>query len=250
MLFNKEIMDQFGELDYQIYHYLLKHRKQISYMTIRELATESHVSPTTITRFCHKLGCNGFSEFKIRFKMENEQAHIKEPSQKNDADFSSIFDFFKRIETTAFKDNLNRIADVIASKKQVLFLGLGNSGIIADYASRCFCNMGIFSTGMSIPMLMFPAQLKFPQNSVFIALSIGGESKELIQSVELLQRHNMIVISITNSKGCTLAKISDYNIAYYIQRELADDIHKVDLSSQLPAVFIVEALAKLVVQKK
>ena len=41
-------------------------------MNIRELAAQSHVSTATITRFCHKLDCDGFVEFKIELKRFNE----------------------------------------------------------------------------------------------------------------------------------------------------------------------------------
>lgn len=43
------------------------------YMTIRELADASAVSTTTALRFCKKMHCDGYSEFRIRFKLYLEQ---------------------------------------------------------------------------------------------------------------------------------------------------------------------------------
>ncbi|MCM3160687.1 hypothetical protein [Metabacillus litoralis] len=38
-------------------------------MRIRNLADETHVSTSTIMRFCKKLNCEGFSELKVKQKL-------------------------------------------------------------------------------------------------------------------------------------------------------------------------------------
>lgn len=245
-LFSKQALSEFSDLDYEVYNFILKNSEKISYMTIREMAKEAHVSTTTITRFCRKLNCDGFSEFKVKYKLETEK-------QKNNSkryDFSIVLDFLERADTEAFQNQLDEISSVIASKKHVVFLGVGNSGIIADYASRYFCNVGIFSTGVNNPL--FPINLEVPSETIIITLSVEGEVGTLIQNSEIFKRSNATVVSITNSKNSTLAKLSDYNISYYIQRELAYEKTwgKIDITSQIPAVYIIEALAKLAIQKK
>ena len=245
MMFSNQVLNQFSELDYEVYNFILKNSEKIPYMTIREFANEAYVSTTTITRFCRKVNCNGFSEFKIRFKMEQESTK----TIRQGFDFSSILDFFQRIETESFHEQLKSIANIIAEKKQIIFLGIGNSGIIAEYASRYFCNMGIFATGINNPM--FPISLEFPKESIIIILSVEGETDVLIENSEIIKQSNSTVVSVTNSKNSTLARISDYNISYYIQGERTDyKKMKVDITSQIPAVYIVEALAKLTVQRK
>lgn len=244
-LFFNQILDQFSELDYEVYNFILKNSEKIPYMTIREVAKEAHVSTTTITRFCRKTKCSGFSEFKVRFKLERERKNVL----NNKFDHSSVLDFFQRVETENFQKQLQAIANVIAEKKQIIFLGTGNSGIIAEYASRYFCDIGIFSTGINNPM--FPINLEFPEECVIIILSVEGETNILIENSSNLKESSSTVVSITNSKNSTLAKISDYNISYYIQRELkAVEKMKVDITSQIPAVYIVESLAKITMQIK
>ncbi|WP_313342050.1 MurR/RpiR family transcriptional regulator [Lacrimispora sp.] len=244
-LFSNQVLSQFGELDYEVYNFILKNSDKIPYMTIREVAKEAHVSTTTITRFCRKVQCSGFSEFKVRFKMEKE----KKTAASKTYDHSSVFEFFQRVETESFQKQLEAIAEVIAGKKQIIFLGTGNSGIMAEYASRYFCDIGIFSTGINSPM--FPINLEFPEESIIIILSVEGETEILVDNSSKLKESSSTVVSITNSKNSTLAKISDYNISYYIQRELnAVEKMKVDITSQIPAVYIVESLARLTVQKK
>ncbi len=245
MMFSNQVLNQFSELDYEVYNFILKNTEKIPYMTIREFANEAHVSTTTITRFCRKVNCNGFSEFKIRFRLEQESTK----TIRQGFDFSSISDFFQRSGTESFHEQLKSVANLIAKKKQIIFLGIGNSGIIAEYAGRYFCNIGIFATGINNPM--FPISLEFPEESIIIILSVEGETDILIENSEIIKQSNSTVVSITNSKNSTLARISDYNISYYIQGERTDyKKMKVDITSQIPAVYIVEALAKLTVQRK
>lgn len=39
-----------------VYQYVMEHRFAVPYMRIRELATEAHVSTTTVLHFCKKMG--------------------------------------------------------------------------------------------------------------------------------------------------------------------------------------------------
>ena len=76
-MLNYEVIQSLNELELSLYSYIMMNRKKVMYMRIRELADEAHVSTTTILRFCKKLKCEGFSEFKVRFKMYIEEENIK-----------------------------------------------------------------------------------------------------------------------------------------------------------------------------
>ncbi|MFG6332138.1 MAG: hypothetical protein K1W28_10000 [Lachnospiraceae bacterium] len=67
-MFSAEQIKNLNELEMQVYQYILQHKAAVPYMRIRELAAESYVSPTTVLRFCKKMGCEGYSEFKWKMK--------------------------------------------------------------------------------------------------------------------------------------------------------------------------------------
>ena len=72
MIFTYEQISKLNDTELIVYNYIIKNINQVLKMNIRELASESHVSTATITRFCHKLDCDGFVEFKIELKRFNE----------------------------------------------------------------------------------------------------------------------------------------------------------------------------------
>ena len=79
-MFTHSAVASLNNLEMMVYNYVIKNRDKVMYMTIRELADAAGVSTTTILRFCRKLNCDGYSEFRVRFKLYLEQ---NEPQQAN-----------------------------------------------------------------------------------------------------------------------------------------------------------------------
>lgn len=92
-MFNYEIIQSLNDLELSLYRYIMKNIEKVVYMRIRELADEAHVSTTTILRFCKKLNCEGYSEFKVKLKLYLEENE----STKVNNDTSIIVDFFQKI---------------------------------------------------------------------------------------------------------------------------------------------------------
>lgn len=78
-MFSHSAIASLNNLEMMVYNYVIKNRDKVMYMTIRELADAADVSTTTILRFCRKLNCEGYSEFRVRFKLYLEQ---NEPSRQ------------------------------------------------------------------------------------------------------------------------------------------------------------------------
>lgn len=246
-MFTKQMLLSFNELDFEVYNFILKNSDKIPYMTIRELAEESHVSTTTVLRFCKKLNCEGFSEFKIRFKIFQESS--KKIPLKNDS--SILYDFLNRASSEEFEKKLDEISVVLERAKSLIFIGSGNSGVMAQYAARYFSSAGKFALHVENPM--FQISLENPTDSAVIVFSVSGEGDSLIRNIGTLRSNKTTVISVTNSQNCPIAKISDFNLSYYVQHELNKDGRypaKVDITTQFPVVYIIETLARKVYNLK
>lgn len=71
MIFTYEQISKLNDTELIVYNYIVKCWTSLK-NEYQELAAQSHVSTATITRFCHKLDCDGFVEFKIELKRFNE----------------------------------------------------------------------------------------------------------------------------------------------------------------------------------
>lgn len=235
-MFNTEIIKSLNDLELVLYRYIIKNIEKVIYMRIRELAEEAHVSTTTILRFCKKFGCNGYSEFKVKLKIHLETLNNK----KINNDQTMIIDFFKKLNTDELNEKLETICDLIYDFPNVLLVGSGTSGIMCKYAARFFSTMGKFATYIDDPY--FPTNYGTYENCVIIALSVSGETSPVITLINNFKKENCPIISITNSENCTISKISDLNISYYITQE---KVGMSDITTQVPVLYIIETIGRL-----
>lgn len=237
-----------NDLDYSIYRYINKNINSIAKISIRELAERTHTSTASILRFCKKFDCSGFSEFKIRLKLW-QQSNIKVSALNSDP--SEYIDFLTRSTTDEFQFKIKQAAELLLQKELILFLGSGTSETIAGYGALYFTNLSIPSLKISDPSNYSPDWFthKMLSQTGFIILSISGETEEILDYVHHLTANNASIVSVTNTNNSRLSQASKINISYHITREtVSKNSHptekKVELTSQIPAIFTIESLAK------
>lgn len=182
IMFNYEIIQSLNDLELLLYRFIMKNSEKVIYMRIRELADEAHVSTTTILRFCKKVSCQGYSEFKVKLKMNIEQNE----SSKVNNDTSIIIDFFKKLDNNELDKKLNLLCDLIKEASNVIFIGAGTSGVLCKYAARYFSSIGKFAMYIDDPY--FPRNYKVYEDSVIIAISVSGETDAVIDNISNLKR--------------------------------------------------------------
>ncbi|MFL6557956.1 MAG: SIS domain-containing protein, partial [Bacillus sp. (in: firmicutes)] len=119
--------------------------------------------------------------------------------------------------------------------------GIGSSGILAEYGARYFSSIGKFSMYIKDPH--FPIHSKLMVNSVTIALSVSGENNFTVTHLNQLKQEGSKIVSITNNKLSTVAKISDINIPYYVTEEFFEESN---ITTQVPVVYILESMARVI----
>jgi DNA-binding MurR/RpiR family transcriptional regulator len=234
-MFSYDVIASFNELEISLYNYITQNIEKVAYMRIRELADETHVSTATILRFCRKVDCEGFSEFKVKLKM-----HLKEEKKNNiNSPLRSVEEFFERTLKGNLEEEIREAARAVTHADNVIFTGIGSSGILAEYGARHFSSLGKFSMYIKDPH--YPIHSSFMVNSVTIALSVSGENNYTITHLNKLKQEGSKIISITNTKSSTIAKISDINIPYYVTEEF---IEESNITTQVPVIYILELMAR------
>ncbi len=116
-MFGVEEIQSLNELELAVYEYVMLHKNAVSYMRIRELAAEAHVSTTTVIRFCKKMGCDGYAEFKLRMK---EYIGFKQVAPLSE-DFSEIRTFLTAVRQTLSKKSWKK-RQRLSRKRNGLYL--------------------------------------------------------------------------------------------------------------------------------
>ncbi len=234
-MFSYDNIQKFNETEIKIYKFIVDNGEKIPYMTIRELADEIKVSTSTILRFCNKLDCEGYKEFKEKHK--KYIGKIKEMTPRSD--LSEILNYFNKTNINSFEQKIDEGADFIRKAETLIFIGSGSSGALAKYAARYFSNLGKFSIGLEDTLYPITKDMK---TTAVIALSVSGETKGVINLINQFKINKSNILSITSQSNCTIAQISDWNISYNM------NIHEVNggynATTQVPVLFLIEALAR------
>jgi len=235
-MFTYKEISTLNELELMVYNTIIKNTDKVMYMTIRELADIAGVSTTTVLRFCKKMNCDGYSEFRIRFKLYLER------DEKPPVSFgiSEIISYFKSINNSEFDELLDLAAAQIASTRRIIFVGIGTSGALGKYSARFFSNIGKFSTYIDDPY--YPINSDMYQDAIAIILSVSGETEEIIRIASQFSLQNCKIISLTNSENSTLARMVDLNISYHMPPILLEGHY--NITTQIPVLYIIETIGK------
>ena len=234
-MFSYNNIEKFNETEIKIYKFIVGNGEKVPYMTIRELADAIKVSTSTILRFCNKLDCDGYKEFKEKLKEYVYKIQEMPPQ----SDLTEILNYFNKTNTNSFDQKIEEGADFIRKAETLIFIGSGSSGALAKYAARYFSNLGKFSIGLEDTLYPITKDMK---TTAVIALSVSGETKGVINLINQFKINKSNILSITNQSNCTIAQISDWNISYNM------NIHEVNggynATTQVPALFLIEALSR------
>ena len=128
-------MSFFGNVDFQkltytertCYSYLRDNVDKIPYMRVRDIALEAHVGTSSVMRLIHKMGYDSYTDFKEYIIDKKE---LEKGSSNTEIPFS--LDIF----SNDIEQRLDNLAHRVIESDNIIFTGVGSSGLICDYAAR------------------------------------------------------------------------------------------------------------------
>ena len=228
---------QLSETDRYIYGYLTDNSSKVPYMRIREIAAGSHTSSASVMRFIHKIGYASFVEFRTNLKQVTQD-------KDQSPDFSNrLASLNQDIFPQNIEMKLEIVADLIGDAENIMFLGMGASGAICEYAARRMATLGYNAFAMSDPTYPVAQKLKHTANNIIIILSVSGTTSEVIEVVNTFKnKDDFTIITITSDEVSLLAQMSNYVLGYQTNRVRVNTYN--DMSSQIQSVFLIEALTQ------
>ncbi|NLH92472.1 MAG: MurR/RpiR family transcriptional regulator [Atopobium sp.] len=155
-----------------------------------------------------------------------------------------IKDFFDNtVSSKAFSDSIRKASELLFRKKAVIFAGLGSSDITSGYGAGYFSNLFGLSYRVEniqdYPVIKIPKE--FAGDTCVLALSVTGETAEVITYIRNFSNANYSIIAITGNPHSKLASMADITIAYTIPFSFCGINN---MSTQIPALYIIEKLGR------
>lgn len=244
----REVYTSLNSAEKKVAQYILENPNDIIHFSITELADSSSVSDATVFRLCQKLGYKGYQELKINLAcsvvkpIENIHEEIKE-----DDDMYMIMHKVLRANMYSLEktmkinkaEEIERAVRLILNAEQLMFFGMGGSGVLAQDAYHKFIRTGIKCTAHTDShwQAMFSALAK--ENDVIVAFSNSGSNKELIESIKIGRENGVKVISITGNAKSPIAKVSDVVLVSYGKESM---FRSEAMESRITALMLIDCL--------
>ncbi|EJC85549.1 transcriptional regulator [Rhizobium leguminosarum bv. trifolii WSM2297] len=219
--------------------------------SIIELAERAEVSPPTVTRFCRRLGCESFSDFKVQLA---RTAHIGvrylKPESKSTDPADVAQDIITKAQNALFL--LHRSLDLAAIEAAVSHIAKadmiyafgsgGNSSMIADELQNRLFRLGLRITASSDHSMQLMMAAAARPGDVLIGSSFSGRNMELVRAFELARGGKVKTIALTQTDS-PVAKAAE--IVVPIDLPEGNNIYR-PTSTRIAYIATVDILSSLV----
>nr|WP_254253251.1 MurR/RpiR family transcriptional regulator [Loktanella salsilacus] len=189
--------------------------------SITDIATGAGVSPPTVTRFCRRLGCASFSDFKVQLaKSAYVGLRYLKPESVTNTAAEVAEDIVTKAQSALFEmhrtldlPQIERAVALLAEAQMIYAFGSGgNSSMIASEMQNRLFRLGAriaASSDQSMNLMLCAAA---EPGTVVFGSSFTGRNKELIHCFDLLRTRGIPTIALTQA-GSPLADAADVIIA-------------------------------------
>lgn len=258
LLYKLEYQDHFTDLEKGIAQYILDHKDMIVDMKITDLAEITYTSPSTISRFCKKIGEKSYNDFRIHFassiigeyksKIDYNRPFLNNDSKPNVVNkLSEVYKETIEITKSFLNDELlSNVYDLLSKKQIIDVYGVGSSYITALNFEQKMMSTPYYVNLRHIPQDQSIQAAFSNKDTVAIIISYSGEEQEIKSIVNYIKQGKGKIIAITSIQDSYLRKNADYCLSICSKENIFSKIGA--YSSKLSADFIMDILFSLLFQ--
>ena len=228
--------------------FVLAHTNDVINMRIVDLAAQCEVSDPTVIRFCRALGFDGFQSFKLQLAQQIGMGSVYTQFAVDDSDtvndlcnkvFDTTVGTLRTVRDELDPDILEQAINTISNARRVEFYGFGASGPVAADAQHKFFRLQLSTTALMDPHIQHMSAISLGEEDVVVAISQSGQTRALLQSVNLAKEAGATVIGLA-PQNTPLSKIC--TIPIYVNME--EDIQAfTPISSRIAHLVVIDVLA-------
>ena len=232
-------------------NYVLSHVDDLMHMTIRSLAEACYTTPTTVIRYCRKIGYSGFEEFKIRIRQDLSRYDFESYSIRRAEKPVEVINKLRVMHADVISKTvdlisigqLEAIVRRIREASVVDIIAFDVNAALADYASQYFFQVGkICNVYEDINQQLMLAIYARPQDHVIFILSRSGLSPRVLKTCRQLKANRQYAVAVTGQPGNEL----NCYCAHVLHALFKDDFREMgDLTFFTSAKFLFDCLINL-----
>ncbi|WP_416797799.1 MurR/RpiR family transcriptional regulator [Ciceribacter azotifigens] len=204
----QEETGQFSPSEQRIVDILLNQFDFAVNASIIELAERAEVSPPTVTRFCRRLGCQSFADFKVNLartayvgvRYLNPEAESTQPADVAADVITKAQNALYLVHRALDPDMLEKAADRLSRAEMLYAFGSGgNSSMVAGEIQNRLFRLGVRVTVSNDHAMQLMMTAAARSNDVIIGSSLSGRNGELVRCFNLARENGIATIALTQS---------------------------------------------------
>lgn len=242
------------EIEKRIADYLLEHQNHIQEQSAHDIASKLYIHPSTITRFCQKIGYQGYSDFQKAYNKEIQyfQTHFQnvDPNYPFDYHDKNIIVahkigqlYHEIIDDTLHLMEHDSLQNIINLLRQSEIIFIYSAGVQADLAQIFKDKMLKIGKNVIVELrideLFYRASF-CNQKSLFIIISYSGEIEAELRGVKKLKERHIPLIAITTYGKNTLSQEANYVLFVSTREKLIYNLG--DFAMNLSTLLILDIL--------
>lgn len=223
-----EHFDQMSEQLQRAARHILEHSQEVALVSMRELARNAGVQPSTMTRLAKFLGFSGYEEFRaqhadvIRINADGFAARAmqRDESTSNGEGLAirmlqSVSVQITRLCEPDALSRLEKLADRLSSARRIYVLGLRSCHSVAWHFHYVMTLLGEKTVHLDGPAgTGGDALIRATPDDVLLAVSINPYSRDTLEVAEAALEKGMGVVAITDSEVSPLATIAELSVLF------------------------------------
>jgi len=211
----------------RVARWVLEHPRQAANSKLAAVAKACDTSEPTVIRFCRHLGLDGFRQFTIRLtealsrpavfvhrNVSRDDTASDAVAKVMDASIRSLIEVRARASSMPFEAAVK----TMQAGRQLVFIGLGASGRVANDAHHKFFRLGIPCTALTDTPTMLQFAAIADKRDVLISISHSGRLVELEKTAMAARSAGAAVIALTEPTS-RLAAAADLLFACHISED-------------------------------
>lgn len=193
--------------------FVLSDPARVLYLTITELARESHTSEASVTRLCRTLGCKGYNEFKMALALDIQQG--QPARQAGDEIDNVVNESVQALQDTARlldRALLEKAALALHQAQSVQIYGVAASAILGEYLHYKLLRLGKPAQLFSDMHRAAMNATTLSKETLVVAISSSGSTRDLLHVVKLARKRGVKVLALSNTPRSPLASLSDMQL--------------------------------------
>ena len=213
----------------RIADYILADPVHITSISIQQMAAELDIAESSIIRFCKIVGCAGFSEVKLllaKYSPKSVRTIFEDLSETDsistisESVFSRNIDTLERALQLLDFEKIEQAVGVLSRAENILILGVGASGTIAEDFYIRLMRIGICAVSLTDSHLMQIQASQCGPDTAVIAISHTGKTREIVSAVRTARECGAPTIGITGYPDTPLKEVSEICLELYSPEQL------------------------------